>query len=81
MLEIKFECKLVRRASERSDKGGSRVHAACNPADGSASSPLCGADVLHGAAGSIVGAHAQHNQPFAQLYLPAEMPGPLAGSA
>jgi hypothetical protein len=81
MLEIEFECKSVRRASERWDKGGSRVHAVCNPADGSASSPRCGGDVLHGAAGGIVGAHARHNQPFAQLYLSAEMPGPLAGSA
>jgi hypothetical protein len=81
MLEIEFECKRVRRTSERCNKGGTRVDAACYSADSLALSPFCSCAVPHGAADVIARALTRHNQLFTQSLSSAEMPGPPAGSA
>jgi hypothetical protein len=81
MLEIEFECKSVRRTSERCNKGGLRVHAVRYPVDNPALSPFCNRGVLLAAMGGLAFTHTLHEQPFAQLYLSAATPGPPAGSA
>lgn len=81
MLEIEFECKFSSPDERTLQQGGLRVHAACDPANSLAPPLLCTCEGLHAAVGATISAHALHDQPFAQLHLSAEMPGPPAGSA
>jgi hypothetical protein len=81
MLDMKFKCKSVRQTSERGNKGGIGVDAACYPSTKAEPLPGHPCGVLHVVADPIARARALSSKPFTQLYLSAETPGPLAGSA